>query len=370
MRSTARLILRLPLYWSFRTLGRPTLLPFNYTISITYRCNSRCKTCKIWQIQHKIPREMELTTEEWVATLKSLRTSAYWITISGGEPYLREDLVDIAKAIDEYNKPRLINIPTNGILWKIIPKKTKEILENISDKTKLVINFSLDGIGKDHDEIRGIVNNYEFFKKSYKETIMLKERYCNLIVGIHTVTSSWNVCKVPKIYEVVMKEFSPDQYITEIAEERKEMENLGEGITPSPEEYTQVLNYLIANIERELKQNKWRGLAKVTEAFRIEYYKLMKNFYLTKKQRMPSYAGFASAQISPTGDVWECAVYATFMGNLRNYDFDFKRLWHSNQAWEVRRRVKKEHKCPLANESYINLLFSPMHLIKVATRII
>jgi MoaA/NifB/PqqE/SkfB family radical SAM enzyme len=167
-----------------------------------------------------------------------------------------------------------------------------------------------------------------------------------------------------------MKEFSPDQYITEIAEERKEMENLGEGITPSPEEYTQVLNYLIANIERELKQNKWRGLAKVTEAFRIEYYKLMKNFYLTKKQRMPSYAGFASAQISPTGDVWECAVYATFMGNLRNYDFDFKRLWHSNQAWEVRRRVKKEHKCPLANESYINLLFSPMHLIKVATRII
>jgi len=368
MRSTIKLVSKLPLYWSFRTFGKPVLLPFNYTLSITYRCNSRCKTCYIWKIQHKIPQEMELTTEEWEQVLKSLGDSPYWITISGGEPFLRKDLVEIISVINEYNKPKIINIPTNGILWKIIYEKTKEMLEILSPKTNLVINFSLDGIGKDHDEIRGIPNNYEFLKKAYENVVKLKEKYCNLVVGIHTVISSWNVDKIRKIYETVMREFKPDQYITEIAEERNEMENFGKGITPPPEKYVQAVGYLMSKIEEGLEQNKWRGLAKITEAFRIEYYKLVRDLYLMGKQQIPSYAGYASAHISPIGDVWECAVYATSMGNLRDFDYDFKKLWCSRVAWGVRRRVKNKHLCPLANENYTNMLLNPKILAKVAIK--
>jgi len=139
MRSTVKLISKLPLYWCFRTLGRPVLLPFNYTISITYRCNSRCKTCYIWKIQHKIPVEMELTLDEWEKVLKSLGESPYWITISGGEPFLHGGLVEIIKIIDKYNSPKIINIPTNGLLYKMIPQKVKENLEVISPETNLVI---------------------------------------------------------------------------------------------------------------------------------------------------------------------------------------------------------------------------------------
>jgi len=365
MRSTIKLVSKLPLYWSFRTFGKPVLLPFNYTLSITYRCNSRCKTCYIWKIQHKIPQEMELTTEEWEQVLKSLGDSPYWITISGGEPFLRKDLVEIISVINEYNKPKIINIPTNGILWKIIYEKTKEMLEILSPKTNLVINFSLDGIGKDHDEIRGMPNNYEFLKKAYENVVKLKEKYCNLVVGIHTVISSWKVDKIPQIYETVMQEFNPDQYITEIAEERKEMENFGKGITPSPEEYAEAIEYLISRIEKGLKEGQWRGLARLTEAFRVEYYRLVKKLLLRRKQQIPSYAGFASAHISPIGEVWECAVYATPMGNLRDYGYDLKRLWCSRKAEEVRKKVKERHICPLANESYTNMLLNMRTLMKV-----
>jgi molybdenum cofactor biosynthesis enzyme MoaA len=115
LRSTLRLALSIPLYWSFRRLARPTLLPINYTFSVSYRCNSRCITCDIWRIQYRVPKKLELTLDEWERVIKSLGSSPYWITVSGGEPFLRRDLVDLVRTIDEYNKPKIINIPTNAI---------------------------------------------------------------------------------------------------------------------------------------------------------------------------------------------------------------------------------------------------------------
>jgi len=370
LRSTLRLALSLPFYWSFRGLGHPTLMPFNYTLSVTYRCNSRCKTCYIWQIQQRVPRELELTLDEWERVIKGLGTSPYWVTISGGEPFLREDLVDIVRAIDEHNKPKIINVPTNGILWRIIPARTKEILENISEKTTLVVNFSVDGIGEGHDEIRGVPGNYELLKRAYKGVLELKERFCNLVVGVHTVVSSFNVRKLPDIYEVVMEEFRPDQYIAEVAEERNEMDNFGRGITPPPEEIAKAMDFLIAKAREGLRVKRWKGLAKVTELFRAQYYELVKRFYLTGEEQVPSYASFASVHISPTGDVWECAVYATKMGNLKDFNYDFRKLWSSRRAWQVRRFIKKFHPCPLANECYSNMLLCPRYIIRVIKNVL
>jgi MoaA/NifB/PqqE/SkfB family radical SAM enzyme len=203
-----------------------------------------------------------------------------------------------------------------------------------------------------------VPGNYSFLVKSYRETVNLKKDYPNLVVGIHTVISSWNVHQIPKIYETVMREFNPDQYITEMAEERNEMENQGKGIIPSPEGLEAALDFLICRVNEGLKSGRWKGLAKVTESFRARYYRLVKEYYKTKRQQIKSYAGFASAQISPVGEVWECAVYASCMGNLRDYDYDFKKLWRSKEAEKVREKVKGGHPCPLANENYTNMLLN------------
>lgn len=365
-----RLAVKLPFYWCFRALGKPLMLPLNYTLSVTYRCNSKCKTCNIWNIQNKVRSEAELTLDEWEKVLKSLGESPYWVTISGGEPFLRGDLVEIIGLIERYNKPKIVNIPTNGILWKVIPEKVGKVLETISPDTTLVLNFSLDGVGEDHDKIRGVPGNYSFLVKSYRETVNLKKDYPNLVVGIHTVISSWNVHEIPKIYETVMREFNPDQYITEMAEERNEMENHGVGITPSPEAYEEALDFLVRRINDGLKSGGWRGLAKITEIFRIKYYRMMGEYCRSGKQQISSYAGFASAQISPVGEVWECAVYASCMGNLRDYGYDFKKLWCSKEARQVRENVKKHHPCPLANENYTNMLFHIPSILSVIKNIL
>jgi len=361
-----KLGLKLPLYVIFRNCGWPTLLPFNYTLSVTYKCNSRCKTCNIWKMNG-----YELSTEEWLRVLKSLGKSPFWITISGGEPLLRRDLETIVEGIIEYNSPAIINLPTNALVSYLC-----ETVENIlkmceDDDTIFVINFSVDGIGKDHDDIRGVGGNWNKFLENYKKIKLLKNKYSNLVIGIHTVISKWNVDKMDRIVEYILNELKPDQYITEIAEVRREMNNAENSPTPNPESYSRAIERLVEIIEKGLRNGRWQGFARITESLRLEYYKYVKNLYLGKiNNTWKSYAGFASCQIAPNGDVWECAVYATVMGNLRDYNYNFKKLWKSKRAREVRELVKKKHICPLANENYVNMLFNPKIILKMVMRML
>jgi len=357
MNSTFRLLTKLPFYLSFRRIGIPKLLPFNYTFSITNRCNSRCKTCNIWNLQGKIKKEM--TTEEWVKVIKSLGKSPFWITISGGEPFVREDLMEIISVINNYNQPRIITIPTNGLLK--IDKTIEEILNELKDKTNLIINFSIDGIEKEHDYIKGVYGSWKKIIEAYRQTKKLKKKYPNLFIGIHTVISKWNIERIKKIQKFLIDKLKPNQYITEIAEVRKEMKNYLNSPTPNIEDYIDAVPILINGI----KQMQFYGLEKFTQAFRLEYYKYVRDFYLKKIQSLKSYAGFASTHISPIGDVWDCAVCGSHMGNLKDFNYDFKKLWKSKKASEIREMVKKSHKCILANEFYSNVLFNINILINI-----
>ena len=77
-----------------------------------------------------------------------------------------------------------------------------------------------------------------------------------------------------------------------------------------------------------------------------------------KRQVIPCYAGIASAQIAPSGDVWMCCIKAESIGNLKKTNYDFTKVWTSKKAWESRQRIKKkECYCPLANAGYTNMLF-------------
>lgn len=346
MISVKKLVLKLPLYVSFKKVGFPVIMPFNYTLSLTYRCNSKCKTCNIWRLKKELL--LEIGPDEWRKIIKSLGDSPFWITLSGGEPLLKEGIEEIIKAINKYNRPRFITIPTNALLDP--SEKIKNILEILNRKTMLIINFSLDGIGRLHDYIRGVRGNWNRFLKSFENTKKLKKDYENLTIGIHTVVSKWNVKAVPKIYEYVTKKLSPDSYIAEVAENRKELNNLNDKIAPEKEEIIQVMSFL----ERRMKQNK--SFLPIIRFLRAEYYRYVKVFF-TKGEAIPSYAGFASVHITPLGEVWNCAVYGNEIGKLKDFGYDFKKLWKSKKAKLVRRERSGKHKCILASEFYSNILF-------------
>ena len=349
-----QLLARIPIYHIFRWWGLSKIFPVNITISLLYSCNSRCKTCNVY-----LKRVDNFTVEEYEKLFSSLGRSPYWFTFSGGEPFLRQDIVDIVKLAYDRCQPGIINIPTNGSLYHRIPGMVEEMLKHCR-KSDIIINLSLDHYGKKHDQIRGMKDNFQRAMKTY-EALKELRRYDNFTLGIHTVISNFNVDEFEDIYNNLIQ-LQPDSYITEIAEERVELGTIGEGITPSYEKYSQAIDFLID----KMRKDDLSGVARIARAFRLEYYRMVKKLLKEREQVIPCFAGIMSAQISPDGDVWPCCIRADSMGKLREYDYDFKKLWKNAQASHVRYLIKQQTcTCPLANASYTNMLASPKMLRRV-----
>lgn len=328
-------------------LGKPLALPMNLTISVSYRCNSRCKTCNVWQRPND-----DFTLEEYDKTFASIGKDAFWFTFSGGEPTLRKDLPEIVGAAYRHCRPGIINIPTNGIQDKIIPGRIEKVLQ-AAPTSDVIVNLSLDGVGEKHDVVRGVKGNFERAMRTYAGLKALKGQYKNFTLGVHTVISNFNVDEFDTIYAFVRDDLQPDSFISEIAEERVELDTVGMGITPSAPKYRAVIERLQEGIHRA----EFTGVSRVTQAFRDRYYDIVKRTLAEKRQVIPCLAGIASAQIAPNGDVWTCCIRAESVGNLREHNYDFKAAWRTTKAHELRRSIKAgECYCPLANASYTNML--------------
>ncbi len=340
--------------------GKPLALPMNLTISVSYRCNSRCKTCNVWQRPND-----DFTLEEYEKTFESIGKAAYWFTFSGGEPTLRRDLPEMVEAAYRYCRPGIINIPTNGIQDKIIPARIERVLQ-AAPGSEVIVNLSLDGVGEKHDVVRGVKGNFERAMRTYASLKLLKGHYKNFTLGVHTVISNFNVDEFDTIYQFVRDELKPDSFISEIAEERVELDTVGMGITPPIQRYRPV----IERLQEGIRKAEFTGVSRITQAFRDRYYDLVKRTLVEKRQVIPCLAGIASAQIAPNGDVWTCCIRAESIGNLRAHNYDFSAVWNTNRANEMRRSIKAgECYCPLANASYTNMLCHPPTLASVALEV-
>jgi MoaA/NifB/PqqE/SkfB family radical SAM enzyme len=355
-----QVIPKIPVLKASYLTGRPMMLPVNITVSVSYRCNSRCKTCNVWLLPND-----DLTLEEWDRVYESMGTAPYWFTFSGGEPTLRKDLPEMVGSAYRHTKPGIINIPTNGIQDKVIPGRIEQVLL-AAPKSEVIINLSLDGIGLKHNEIRGVSNNWSRAMSTWAGLKNLQKQYSNLTLGIHTVISNFNVDAFPELCAYVQRELKPDSYITEIAEERVELDTVGLGITPTVEKYTVAIDTLLES----MRDRKITGIAEVTQAFRRQYYDIVKRTLREQRQVIPCMAGIASAQIAPNGDVWTCCIRAQSMGNLREHNYDFGSVWRTGKADELRRSIKnKECYCPLANAAYTNMLIHEPTVMKVAAQV-
>ena len=74
----AKVLPEIPALKASYVTGRIIRLPVNITVSVSYRCNSRCKTCNVWLLPND-----DFTLEEWDRTFQSLGRAPYWFTFSG-----------------------------------------------------------------------------------------------------------------------------------------------------------------------------------------------------------------------------------------------------------------------------------------------
>lgn len=340
---------KLPSYYIARNLRLNSPLPINMTLTLTNVCNSRCLTCR----KYEMKSNNELTVEEWAKIFTHL--PMFWATISGGEPFLYDDITEVYWHLISLSHPSTVNIPTNGLLGNRVVHKVWE-MANMDKKTQLIINISLDHwIPCLNDEIRGVKGYYQ---KATKTLMDLQKLDCeNLTVGIHTVISKYNVKNIGSISENLSKLLlNKSHYITEIAEHREELGTMGLDITPTPKDYRTAIKSL--NHDKSLIQS-----------LRNVYYKRVASSMEGNINYVPCYAGYLSGQIASNGGVWHCCLQAKSIGNLRDYDYDMRKLWNNYESQRLRENNRR-CVCPMANAGYTNSILHLPTMVKVARGLI
>ena len=359
---------RLVTYKMHRFLHVGKIAPITLTYSVTAACQSRCKTCQIGCMYMKYPERVkqDLTLEQIEKVFKTMKP-VYFFNISGGEPFLRDDLPQIVELACKYLKPRIVHTPTNAIMPERIEKKTREILEIMKryDPTvPFTVKPSIDGIGDLHDEIRGVKGNFVKLLDTIERLKRVEKDYDTFHLELGTVISNFNVHALGEIEDFVHG-LEVESYRNEVAEQRTEFFNIGDPITPDAATYQRLIKDFARKTEENIASKK--DLAKMTEALRIVYYDIAGRILEEKRQVIPCYAGTSNVHINYDGGVWPCCVlgYEKQMGNLREWDYDFQKLWYSEEAKAVRKFIKnKECACPLANQGYSNILMHIPSLFK------
>jgi len=105
----------------------------------------------MWKLR---PSKDEMTVDE-VESFCSSNPQLVWLNISGGEPFLRKDILGILEAVGQIRDLSLINVATNGLLTEEIVRTIREFLSRNKRDIRLLCGVSLEGVEALHDEVVG-----------------------------------------------------------------------------------------------------------------------------------------------------------------------------------------------------------------------
>ena len=281
-------------------------------IFVTNRCNCRCGHCFYWKELNKPTQEMSL--EEFNKLFSSLHKLSN-VSLTGGEPFLRNDLLDIIKIA--HKKTEQLVIPTNGIL-------TNRILSVISKSPiSIDVKVSLDGLKDTHDSIRGI----DCFNKVVKTIKQVKPIAKS--VSVNTVVTNRNYQELKRLNEFVKTLGVKHNFIMVRGDPKNPNMNV-------PEDLDHVYK-TIESIYRDQVGDRF------VLNLKLEQLKYTINMIKGEKQRLVRcLAGKHAGVIYPNGDVTICEPFKPF-ANLRDFDFNFPELWKSKEAGIEREKVKNCH---------------------------
>jgi len=133
------------LFWLSKKTNYPLTPPQTLQLSLTYRCNLRCKMCSLSQL---LPKSEELSTDQIFTIIDQAYTYGIKeILLTGGEPFLREDIFEISEYIAGKGLSTIIT--TNGVFL------SSTLLTKITASKINHLHFSLDGLEETNDFFRG-----------------------------------------------------------------------------------------------------------------------------------------------------------------------------------------------------------------------
>lgn len=337
-------------------LSRIKNVPYKLNLAVTFQCTSRCQTCNIWKKYRDNPelKKDELTLLEIDTLFKNLPSTMTWVSLTGGDPFLRPDLPQIIKSAAE-NIPSLqiISIPSNGLLKDRILSVIEEMMEY--NLPNIFITFSIDGPPEIHDKIRGINGAFQKAWDTYTEVKKLTACNRKFHVGLETTLSRWNIDSIKHF----LLEMDGHSTTITVAHNAYLYDNQ-EDVEISPHYHIRHTAEVIGILKDQLSFTHPNELIE-------KIYLQSIPAYLDNKTRqvIPCVALKASLAVNAYGDVTPCFMWGKKIGNVRDCDYDIMSIWNSKEA-ELAKSSIKENKC--ANcwtpcEAYQSIIWHPLRAI-------
>lgn len=280
----------------------------NGTVIVTYRCNAKCTMCNRYKVPSKPEEEIS------IETIRKL-PEMYFTNITGGEPFIREDLKEIVREL--YKKSDRIVISTNGFF-------TDRIVELCKEFPQIGIRISIEGLEQTNNEIRGLEDGYRRGYTTLKTLVDMGMKD----VGFGMTVQDRNAADLVALYDI------SDELGMEFATASLhnsfyfvESNNIIHDRMMVAQNFEDLVNRLL----KSKSPKKW---------FRAYFNHGLINYIFSQKRLLPCDMSFDTFFIDPYGDVMPCngTKEKEVMGNLNEQDWDA--LWSSSQAEEVRRKVR------------------------------
>ena len=283
-----------------------------------------------------------------------------WLSLTGGEPFLRDDLPDIVSIFYKNTKAKYITIPTNGLETAKILQLTEEIL-SLVPKSYLAIYVSLDGFEQTHDRIRNYPGSFQNALNTIRGLKKFKKKFNNLGISTLTTFLSLNQEELKDFFCFIQDYIHPDNMAINLVRGNLKDERLKKFQMKYYRDVIQAKRQAITNEKIPYYDFKFGRLPLTKD---IVMYDLVEKTFRENRFQSLCYAGSLSALMSVTGEVFPCDLLNESMGNIREYHYNFRQLWMSQRANELRSKIKKGKcfctwECGLSTNILFNIKYYP-----------
>lgn len=325
------------------------VIPYKINLHVTYSCNSKCKTCFIWKKYMEKPhlKEKELKTDQLKRFFEKLGDKLYWISISGGEPFLRDDLFEIISSMNTKNLC-VISINTNGLLPEKTYNTIKKSMNKLPENIKVFVAVSLHGFENTHNIVSGKKNAFKTSERTYKNLKSLQEKHKNIYIERELVVNKHNLKEIREITDKLNREKIP--FTLAFAQESDYYYNKEKNVEFSPEEKKK-----LAEILKTLRI----PLYQKEEIVKLKFKEIAIKFF-EKGETPKCYSSWSSVRIDPYGNVYPCIMRDDIIGNLAENGMDLgKTIMNSKNIKRIQTEIdNRKCSCWTPCEAYQDIVQS------------
>lgn len=340
-------------------ISKADTLPLYLVFFITERCLAHCKHCLLGEKRVGL---QELSLDEIERVSRSLGRILFLLP-TGGEPFLRDDIAEIVRIFHRNNQTANVGIPTNGYLTDKIVSGARDILETCPG-LDLAIDVSFDGVGSQHDEIRGVPGLFDRAVTTYRELEKLKKHFPQFNLNVGVTVSRFNEDYLEELYAFLTDELNVTT-INHLLVRGNPKDPASKGVIPDKYRFFSDLLEKGA-LSSTLQGYHHYSFSDFVNAVRLVRQRIIDEIIRTDKRQLPCYAGHLGGVLLSNGDVYPCELLDRKIGNVRDVDYDFSKLWFSDTTRDIRCWIR-ESGCHCTYECFLTLgvFFTPSSFVRV-----